>query len=214
MSAPWGRHPQGWAPHKDGHPLGTGIPRNWHPQGDGHPTGAGTPRDVHPRGWATPRDRHPIGAGSPKPVPRGPPPRAAMPTRCPLAAELRTLQAELGALQAGQAAELGQLERALALAQAERAAATAEAGQQAEEVARLRDEVAGLRAELRRGQELRAQDQLEATALRADARLKEQRHRCATAEVARLQGTGAWQRGGRGGMVAMVRWDGGHGMTE
>lgn len=139
-----------------------------------------------------------------------------MPTRCPLAAELRTLQAELGALQAGQAAELGQLERALVLAQAERAAATAEATQQAEEVARLRDEVAGLRAELRRGQELCAQYQLEATTLRADARLKEQRHRCATAEVARLRGKRgvAGGRPWRGGLVAVAWWAGGHGMSE
>ncbi|XP_054704507.1 coiled-coil domain-containing protein 88B-like [Grus americana] len=88
---------------------------------------------------------------------------------------------------AGQAAELGQLERALALAQAERAAAVAEAGQRATEVARLREEVAELRAELRRGQELSARYRLEAATLRANARLRDRQHRGATAQVAWLR---------------------------
>ncbi|GAB0175412.1 hypothetical protein GRJ2_000006400 [Grus japonensis] len=132
--------------------------------------------------------------------------------------ELRTLQAELGTLQAGQAAELGQLERALALAQAERAAAVAEAGQRAAEVARLREEVAELRAELRRGQELSARYRLEAATLRANARLRDRQHHGATAQVAWLRGAGTWHGGGPGVAVAVGRrslggGNGGHGVV-
>ncbi|XP_066852582.1 coiled-coil domain-containing protein 70-like [Anser cygnoides] len=135
---------------------------------------------------------------------------------CPsVGTALGTLQAELGALQAGQAAERGQLERALATARDEAATWQQEATRLRGEVAtwqdeaatlrdeaatwqgeatRLRDEVATwqrevatLQEEVAMLRELGARWELEATALRASSRGKEQQWQEATTEVARLR---------------------------
>lgn len=136
-------------------------------------------------------------------------------------AALGTLQEELGALQAGQAAERGQLERALATARDEVATWQREATRLRDEVAAVRGEVATwqrevatwqrevatLQREVATRRELGARWEVEATGSHG----KEQRWQEATTEVARMRGTGTgtgtgwgtWRRfgsqGGEGG---------------
>ncbi|XP_062434962.1 coiled-coil domain-containing protein 136 [Rhea pennata] len=108
-----------------------------------------------------------------------------------LQAQMLTLQDEFSCLQESKAAELARVERALAGAQAELAARRREAEEaaalHAAEVATLQEQLGQLRAELRRGQEMRAEYELEATTLRAEIRMKAERQQGAASEVAELQ---------------------------
>ncbi|XP_067146097.1 coiled-coil domain-containing protein 136 isoform X2 [Apteryx mantelli] len=108
-----------------------------------------------------------------------------------LQAQMLTLQDEFSCLQESKAAELARVERALAGAQAELAARRREAEEaaalHAAEVAALQEQLGQLRAELRRGQEMRAEYELEATTLRAEIRMKAEQQQGAASEVAELQ---------------------------